>query len=247
MARSVGRTKGLRRFWGQGGGVECGQRGDARLVEVARVPVGDRRGAGGQALEGDGRAGGDDLRPAAGFRGGEGGGEAVRPCAVTCPSVRSSTSTITLSSGISCGPWTTSTTKAATRARRKTPYVTYATCTNGPGTPACPDRRRPGWSDGRGSSIWRTKTSMRSSSITRHPCSIWMSGSRREFRRQAYFQQAADQGFGKSGVTQVRTAGSHYKMRRNKTTVIVPLGRDPLPIGTQRSIMIQAGLIDADL
>jgi predicted RNA binding protein YcfA (HicA-like mRNA interferase family) len=51
----------------------------------------------------------------------------------------------------------------------------------------------------------------------------------------------------RAGFTHVRTAGSHYKMRRNKTTVIVPLGRDPLPIGTQRAIMIQAGLTDADL
>jgi predicted RNA binding protein YcfA (HicA-like mRNA interferase family) len=41
----------------------------------------------------------------------------------------------------------------------------------------------------------------------------------------------------------VSTKGSHAKYRNGAgKTAIVPLGRDPLPIGTQEAILTQAGI-----
>lgn len=50
-----------------------------------------------------------------------------------------------------------------------------------------------------------------------------------------------------AGFDHVSTRGDHYKMRRAGRTVVVPLGRDPLRIGTQKSILAEAGLDEDDL
>jgi predicted RNA binding protein YcfA (HicA-like mRNA interferase family) len=45
------------------------------------------------------------------------------------------------------------------------------------------------------------------------------------------------------GFVVVSTKGSHCKLRNKAdVTVIVPLGRDPLKIGTQTAILAQAGV-----
>ncbi len=47
----------------------------------------------------------------------------------------------------------------------------------------------------------------------------------------------------RKGFAVVSTRGSHCKLRSGAgVTVIVPLGRDPLPIGTQSDILVQAGV-----
>lgn len=48
----------------------------------------------------------------------------------------------------------------------------------------------------------------------------------------------------KDGFTVVSTRGSHCKLHRDRDnrTVIVPLGRDPLKLGTQSDILRQAGI-----
>jgi predicted RNA binding protein YcfA (HicA-like mRNA interferase family) len=47
----------------------------------------------------------------------------------------------------------------------------------------------------------------------------------------------------REGFAVVSIRGSHCKLRdRAGITVIVPLGRDPLKIGTQSSILAQAGI-----
>jgi predicted RNA binding protein YcfA (HicA-like mRNA interferase family) len=50
-----------------------------------------------------------------------------------------------------------------------------------------------------------------------------------------------------NGFESVSTRGSHRKLR-NKVgvTVIVPLSRDPLKIGTQTAILAQAGILLSD-
>jgi predicted RNA binding protein YcfA (HicA-like mRNA interferase family) len=44
----------------------------------------------------------------------------------------------------------------------------------------------------------------------------------------------------RAGFSVVSTRGSHCKLRHQDRTVIVPLGRDPLRIGTQADILRQA-------
>ncbi|WP_052745703.1 type II toxin-antitoxin system HicA family toxin [Allosalinactinospora lopnorensis] len=44
------------------------------------------------------------------------------------------------------------------------------------------------------------------------------------------------------GFEHVSTRGDHYKMRRDGRSIIVPLGRDPLRMGTQKSILDAAGI-----
>lgn len=47
----------------------------------------------------------------------------------------------------------------------------------------------------------------------------------------------------RNGFTAVSTKGSHCKLRNDAgVTVIVPLGKDPLRVGTQRAILAQAGI-----
>ena len=46
----------------------------------------------------------------------------------------------------------------------------------------------------------------------------------------------------RAGFVVVSTRGSHCKLRHHDLTVIVPLGRDPLKIGTQADIVRQAGI-----
>jgi predicted RNA binding protein YcfA (HicA-like mRNA interferase family) len=47
----------------------------------------------------------------------------------------------------------------------------------------------------------------------------------------------------REGFTVVSTRGSHCKLRNDaRVTVIVPLHRDPLMIGTQTAILAQAGI-----
>jgi len=46
----------------------------------------------------------------------------------------------------------------------------------------------------------------------------------------------------REGFTVVHTRGSHCKLRKDDRTVIVPLNRDPLRIGTQADILAQAGI-----
>jgi predicted RNA binding protein YcfA (HicA-like mRNA interferase family) len=51
----------------------------------------------------------------------------------------------------------------------------------------------------------------------------------------------------RNGFAVVSTKGSHLKLRNDAgTTVIVPLGRDPLKQGTQAGILAQAGISLAD-
>jgi predicted RNA binding protein YcfA (HicA-like mRNA interferase family) len=46
-----------------------------------------------------------------------------------------------------------------------------------------------------------------------------------------------------NGFAVVSSKGSHLKLRNKAdVTVIVPLGRDPLKIGTQTAILAQAGV-----
>jgi predicted RNA binding protein YcfA (HicA-like mRNA interferase family) len=46
-----------------------------------------------------------------------------------------------------------------------------------------------------------------------------------------------------NGFAVVSTKGSHCKLRNKAdVTVIVPLGRDPLKIGTQTAVLAQAGV-----
>jgi predicted RNA binding protein YcfA (HicA-like mRNA interferase family) len=50
-----------------------------------------------------------------------------------------------------------------------------------------------------------------------------------------------------NGFEPVSTKGSHLKLRNKAgVTVIVPLGRDPLKIGTQTAILAQAGILLSD-
>jgi predicted RNA binding protein YcfA (HicA-like mRNA interferase family) len=44
------------------------------------------------------------------------------------------------------------------------------------------------------------------------------------------------------GFTVVHTRGSHCKLRKGERTVILPLNRDPLRIGTQADILAKAGI-----
>jgi predicted RNA binding protein YcfA (HicA-like mRNA interferase family) len=44
------------------------------------------------------------------------------------------------------------------------------------------------------------------------------------------------------GFVIVHTRGSHCKLRKDERTVIVPLNRDPLRIGTQGDILAKAGI-----
>jgi len=46
----------------------------------------------------------------------------------------------------------------------------------------------------------------------------------------------------RAGFSVVRTRGSHCKLRHQDRTVIVPLGRDPLKLGTQADVLRQAGI-----
>lgn len=46
----------------------------------------------------------------------------------------------------------------------------------------------------------------------------------------------------RAGFSVVHTRGSHCKLRHQASTVIVPLGRDPLKLGTQADILRQAGI-----
>jgi predicted RNA binding protein YcfA (HicA-like mRNA interferase family) len=46
----------------------------------------------------------------------------------------------------------------------------------------------------------------------------------------------------RAGFDVVSTRGSHCKLRHQDRTVIVPLGRDPLRIGTQADILRQADI-----
>ncbi len=46
----------------------------------------------------------------------------------------------------------------------------------------------------------------------------------------------------RAGFSVVHTRGSHCKLRQQARTVIVPLGRDPLRLGTQADILRQAGI-----
>ena len=46
----------------------------------------------------------------------------------------------------------------------------------------------------------------------------------------------------RAGFAVVHTRGSHCKPRHQDRTVIVPLGRDPLKLGTQGDILRQAGI-----
>lgn len=45
-----------------------------------------------------------------------------------------------------------------------------------------------------------------------------------------------------AGFSVIHTRGSHCKLRHQARTVIVPLGRDPLKLGTQADILRQAGI-----
>lgn len=45
-----------------------------------------------------------------------------------------------------------------------------------------------------------------------------------------------------AGLSVIHTRGSHCKLRHQGRTVIVPLGRDPLRLGTQSDILRQAGI-----
>lgn len=45
-----------------------------------------------------------------------------------------------------------------------------------------------------------------------------------------------------AGFSVIHTRGSHCKLRHQGRTVIVPLGRDPLRLGTQSDILRQAGI-----
>lgn len=48
---------------------------------------------------------------------------------------------------------------------------------------------------------------------------------------------------GRAGFAVISTRGSHCKLRNDAgVTVIVPLGRDPLKVGTQAAILAQAGI-----
>jgi predicted RNA binding protein YcfA (HicA-like mRNA interferase family) len=44
------------------------------------------------------------------------------------------------------------------------------------------------------------------------------------------------------GFAVIHTRGSHCRLRKGEHTVIVPLNRDPLHIGTQTDIMAKAGI-----
>ena len=44
------------------------------------------------------------------------------------------------------------------------------------------------------------------------------------------------------GFTVIHTRGSHCKLRKGERTVIVPLNRDPLRIGTQTYVLAKAGI-----
>lgn len=46
----------------------------------------------------------------------------------------------------------------------------------------------------------------------------------------------------RAGFAVVHTRGSHCKLRHQASTVIVPLGRDPLKPGTQADILRHAGI-----
>ena len=46
----------------------------------------------------------------------------------------------------------------------------------------------------------------------------------------------------REGFAIVHTRGSHCKLRKESRTVIVPLNRHPLRIGTQTDILRQAGI-----
>jgi predicted RNA binding protein YcfA (HicA-like mRNA interferase family) len=44
------------------------------------------------------------------------------------------------------------------------------------------------------------------------------------------------------GFAVIHTRGSHCELRKGERTVIVPLNRDPLRIGTQTDILAKAGM-----
>ena len=50
----------------------------------------------------------------------------------------------------------------------------------------------------------------------------------------------------REGFAVVSTRGSHCKLRNAGITVIVPLGRNPLRLGTQAKILAQAGISPTD-
>jgi len=51
----------------------------------------------------------------------------------------------------------------------------------------------------------------------------------------------------KSGFKYISQKGSHAKYRKDSFTVIVPMGKKEIPLGTLRSIMRQAGMQKIDL
>src|ERR1017187_5887412 len=79
---------------------------------------------------------------------------------------------------------------------------------------------------------WGTRSSLRSTSPWRP----------RDRARPAAVEQGDDQDPGARGILGHPHRGSHCKLRHQARTVIVPLGRDPLKLGTQADILRQAGI-----